>query len=87
MSWAIEFTKASRKQFEALSSADRTRIARFLTDRVAAHPVPRRLAKHLVGEVDLWRFRVGDFRIIAQFEDDRLVILVIAIGHRREVYR
>jgi mRNA interferase RelE/StbE len=47
------------------------------------------LGKPLTGELlgDYWRYRVGDYRIVVEFHDDRLEILVIKIGHRREVYR
>jgi mRNA interferase RelE/StbE len=60
----------------------------FLEERAASHENPRTLAKRLtVPDEELWRFRVGDFRIIARFIDQKLEILVIAVGHRREVYR
>ncbi len=87
MNWTIEFTKSSRKQLEAIGAPDRARIAAFLRERVASHTDPRQLAKKLVGERDLWRFRVGDYRLITSIEDGRCVVLVIAIGHRREIYR
>ncbi len=87
MSWGIEFTKPARRQFEALGASERKRIAAFLSGRVANHPEPKALAKRLVGQEDLWRFRVGDYRVIVRFEDDRLVVLVVAIGHRGAVYR
>nr|WP_245454983.1 type II toxin-antitoxin system RelE/ParE family toxin [Mesorhizobium sp. M9A.F.Ca.ET.002.03.1.2] len=58
------------------------------TKEFSAHPNPRALAKRLTGtKEEAWRFRVGDYRIIAQFQDSRLVVLVVEIGNRREVYR
>jgi mRNA interferase RelE/StbE len=87
MNWGIEFTRPARRQFEALGASERKRIAVFLSDRVANHPEPKALARRLVGQEELWRFRVGDYRIIVRFEDDRLVVLVVAIGHRATVYR
>lgn len=86
--WAVEFTSRSRKQFAALPKATRARIMAFLEDRAAKRDNPRLLAKRLVGVADeVWRFRVGDFRILARFEDDRMIILVVEVGDRREVYR
>lgn len=88
MSWTIEFTARSRKDLRGIGVGDRRRIIAFLEERVASHPEPRTLAKKLVAtDMELWRFRVGDYRIVSKFEDDRLVILVVTIGHRREVYK
>jgi mRNA interferase RelE/StbE len=88
MIWTIEFTSKARKDIARLTVRDQRRIADFLTLRVAAHENPRMLAKRLVGAKDeRWRFRVGDFRIIARFENAIMTILVIEIGNRREIYR
>ena len=67
----------------------RHRIRRYLEERLASLDDPRQLGAPLRGTqfADLWRFRVGDYRIIARLEHDRLVILVLAVAHRREVYR
>jgi mRNA interferase RelE/StbE len=88
MSWRIEFTPRAEKDLERLSTKDERRILEFLRNRVAVHPDPRALAKRLKGyESDVWRFRVGDYRIVTRFIDSRLVVLVIEVGNRREVYR
>ena len=65
------------------------RIVAFLRERVAGEEDPRRLGEPLKGSRfgALWRYRVGDHRVIATIEDDALRILVVQIGHRREVYR
>jgi mRNA interferase RelE/StbE len=86
--WTIEFTSNARKQLKRLALTDQRRITDFLLERAASHENPRALAKRLtVPDDELWRFRVGDFRIIARFIDQRLEITVISVGHRREVYR
>ncbi|MER8609947.1 type II toxin-antitoxin system RelE/ParE family toxin [Mesorhizobium sp. M0435] len=72
---------------EGLSPKDQRRVLEFLYQRVSAHPNPRALAKRLTGTKEAWRFRVGDYRIIAQFQDSRLVVLIVEIGKRREIYR
>ena len=86
--WTIEFTPTARNQLKRLALTDQRRITDFLLERAASRENPRSLAKRLTipGE-ELWRFRVGDFRIIARFVDQKLEITVISVGHRREVYR
>ena len=86
MAWTIEFEAPARKQFRKLGHAPAARIVAGLK-KIALLPDPRSRAKAMVDEWHgYYRFRFDDFRVIARFEDDRLVILVIAVGHRREVY-
>lgn len=88
MAWTIEVSKPARKQLDALDPLARARIIAYLETRVLTQPDPRELATRLVGEKSLnWRYRVGDYRIVVRFEDERLVILVVRVAHRREVYR
>ena len=72
-----------------LAKADALRIRRFLIERVASPGNPRELGRPLRGSrfVGVWRYRVGDFRVLCQIDDQRVVVLVIGVGHRREVYR
>ena len=86
--WTIEFTARARRDLKRLAMTDQRRITDFLAERAASRENPRALAKRLtVPDEELWRFRVGDFRIIARFVDQKLEITVISVGHRREVYR
>lgn len=87
MTWSVEFTPRARKDLQKLPIKDQRRIADFLRKRVLRYPNPRLLAKRLIDANELWRFRVGDYRIIVQFQDARLIIMVIEVGNRREVYR
>jgi mRNA interferase RelE/StbE len=67
--------------------ADATLILRYLRERIANCDDPRRFGKALShNKADLWRYRVGDYRIICEIQDRKLVVLVIAVGHRREIY-
>jgi mRNA interferase RelE/StbE len=67
---------------------ERKRIRDFLDGKVAELDDPRSLGKPLSGSFSgLWRYRVGDYRVIASIEDCCLRILVVKIGHRKEVYR
>jgi mRNA interferase RelE/StbE len=86
--WRVEFLPRARRRLTKLAEGDRIRILRFLSERVALAENPRRIGQALKGPpLGLWRYRVGDFRIIVQIEDQRITVLVLDIGNRREVYR
>lgn len=87
--WRIEYAESVRKSVRKLDRPVQHRIRRFLEERLAQIDDPRSLGTPLQGAAfaDLWRYRVGDFRIIARIEDAEIRILVVRIGHRREVYR
>ncbi|WP_442583031.1 type II toxin-antitoxin system RelE family toxin [Mesorhizobium sp. ASY16-5R] len=88
MTWRVEIAPRAERQLAKLSKGDAQRILAYLFERVAGHPDPHSLAKRLAGQDEqLWRFRVGDYRLIAKFLGDRLVILIVEIGNRREIYR
>ena len=89
MAWTIEFADTAQRQFQKLDKSIANRIARFLRKRVALLPNPRSIGQALKGERfgELWKYRVGDYRLIAKIEDERLIILVVQVGHRREIYR
>ena len=89
MAWTIDITEAADKILRKISTSDAKRIAGFLYHRVTALENPRQLGQALQGSKlgDLWRYRVGDFRILCKIQDSRLVVLVIEIGHRRDIYR
>ena len=65
------------------------RILKFVRERVAKLENPRSLGKPLQGSRlgEFWRYRVGDYRLICKIEDDRLLVLVLRSGHRKEIYR
>ncbi|EGL64626.1 hypothetical protein AGRO_2836 [Agrobacterium sp. ATCC 31749] len=87
--WRIEFQRNAVKQLGKLTKSDANRIVSFLTDRVAQDDNPRRAGAALQGSElgNFWRYRVGDYRIICDIQDHKLVVLVVEIGHRREIYR
>jgi mRNA interferase RelE/StbE len=63
------------------------RILKYLKERLATTQNPRRFGKPLTGDLkSLWRYRVGDFRLVCDVREDRLVVLVLRVGHRRNVY-
>lgn len=89
MAWTIEITDDAERSLRKIGSVDSKRIVDFLYRRVLALDHPRQLGQALQGSRlgELWRYRVGDFRVLCKIHDKRLVILVVEIGHRREIYR
>ena len=85
--WTVEFDDRARRELRKLDSKVQKDILRFLRERVAGSPDPRQFGKPLrLNLAGLWRYRVGDYRLICRLEEDRLIVLVIKVGHRREVY-
>lgn len=88
MTWRIEILEPAIRDLRKLGRQDAGRIQKFLHERLAKLEDPRAIGAALRGERgEFWKYRVGDFRIIARIEDHRLLIVVVPIGHRREVYR
>jgi mRNA interferase RelE/StbE len=79
----------SSRELDKLDPQSAGRILRFLRDRVAALDDPRSVGQALKGDRlgEFWRYRIGDYRVIARIEDAGALILVLRIAHRREVYR
>ena len=85
-SWKAEFTPEARRQFERLDRSVQRRIQTYLNENVLAGD-PRRFGRALRGNLSgLWRYRVGDFRLIAKLEDAILTIVIIKTGHRSVIY-
>jgi len=79
--------KAPKKELARLDRQEARRIVKFLRERIAPGEDPRHSGKPLKGSLEgLWRYRVGNYRIVARIEDDRLLVLVVKIGHRQKVY-
>ncbi|BCX90003.1 mRNA interferase RelE/StbE (plasmid) [Methylomarinovum tepidoasis] len=88
MAGRIEYARAARKDVENLDPQVARRIREFLEQRLANLDDPRSIGKPLHGSRlgTFWRYRVGDWRIVASIEEDKVLVLVVRIGHRREVY-
>jgi mRNA interferase RelE/StbE len=85
--WRVEFDAAAARDLRKLGATAQGAILRYLRQRIATSEDPRRFGKPLTGDLKgLWRYRVGDYRIVAAIEDDRFVVLVVTVGHRRRVY-
>jgi len=89
LAWKIELDPKAERDLSRLDRQVATRIARFLSQRVANLDDPRSIGDALQEPKlgGLWRYRVGDYRIVCNIQDQRLVILALRIAHRREVYR
>jgi mRNA interferase RelE/StbE len=88
LAWTIEYAETAKKQLRKLDKAVARRIADFMDERIASGDDPRRLGKALKGSLgDLWCYRMGDHRIFCDIHDGVLVVLVLQIENRREVYR
>ena len=85
MSYAVSFLPAARRHFLGLPASLRSRLQKHI-DALEDNPRPPGVKK-LKGQRDHWRIRVGDWRIIYTIEDRELIVLVLRIGNRREVYR
>lgn len=86
--WSISFEPRAEKDLQRLSSVDRGRVLRYLAERVAPLDDPRTLGKALTANfAGAWRYRVGDLRIIVRIEFDVLVVVVIGVGGRGNIYR
>jgi mRNA interferase RelE/StbE len=88
MAWTIELSPGAKRDIDKLDRQHAKRILRFLFDRLAGLEDPRGLGEPMVGPQygEFWRYRVGDYRIIAKIENERFLV-VVKVGHRREVYR
>jgi mRNA interferase RelE/StbE len=89
MASTIEFSPAAQKELKKLDSQTARRILKFLHERIAPLDNPRLIGEALTGPElgRYWKYRVGDWRIIAEIQDQTLRIIVVRIGNRREVYR
>lgn len=86
MVWTIKFNKKSEKELSKLDKQTQIKITSFLL-KLEKSSNPRESGKALKGKLcHFWRFRVGNYRIISQIKDEEVTILVLAIGHRKEVY-
>ena len=88
MAWTIEYSKLAERQLKKLPKDVENRIRTFMAERVSPRPDPLVLGKRLSGPYEnRIRFRVGDYRVICSPRKQILLILVVEVAHRREVYR
>lgn len=85
MTWQIKWQDSALKQLRSLDKPIQGRILKYLKERVIESP--KDFGPELIGDkLGLWRYRVGDYRIICQLQNEKLIVLVVSVGHRKEVY-
>ena len=89
MAWRIELSALGQKNIRQLDTQNRQRVLKFLSERIAMLEDPRSLGEALKGSKlgNFWKYRIGDYRIIADIQDGAVCILVVRVGNRRDVYR
>ncbi|MCP4044733.1 MAG: type II toxin-antitoxin system RelE/ParE family toxin [Gammaproteobacteria bacterium] len=88
MAWKIKFDSRVEKSLKKLDRKQLQRIRQFLDKRIANSDNPRQFGKALTGELSsYWRYRVGNYRILCEIQDQEIIILVIEIDHRSRIYR
>ena len=87
MRWSYSFDERALRELQKLDRQAQRDIVAYLDKRIAGPGDPRRFGKPLRAELaGLWRYRVRDYRLICQIQDQRLLVLVVSVGHRKNVY-
>ena len=87
MAWTVEIDSAALKDLKKLAKPEQKKLLKAI-HRIACLPTPRSSGKPLKGQFGgLWRYRMGNYRIICKIDDSILLILVIAVGHRKDIYK
>jgi mRNA interferase RelE/StbE len=87
MTWKIEFDNRARKELRKFDAETQSRILKWLRQTIATVDNPRRTGKALKGRLrGLWRYRVGNYRLICQIQDEHVMVLVVRVSHRGSVY-
>ena len=88
MAWQIEFDSEAENDLKKINREMQRRILRYLRERIATGKDPRRFGAPLRRELSgLWKYRLGDYRIICRIEDKKVVVYVIRVGHRKDIYK
>ena len=87
MTWIVEFDDSATKELRKLDRQAQQEILRYFRERIATNEDPRRFGKPLSHDLTgLWRYRVRNYRMICNIEDDKLTVLVVRAGHRKHMY-
>ncbi len=87
LTWTVEFDEAAAKELRKLDKQVQRKILAYFRERIAIDQNPRRFGKPLSRElVGLWRYRLDDYRMICNIEDNKLIVLVVRVAHRKDAY-
>lgn len=85
--WRIEYDEQAARELAKLDRQAAKRIKKYLDERIATNDDPRRFGEALMENLaGLWKYRIGDFRVIAEIQEHQVVVLIVRIGHRSKVY-
>ena len=88
MTWIVEFENSARKEFKKLDFQAQKKILRFLRERITTDEDLRRFGEQLKGNwTSFWKYRIGDYRVICDIQDERLLVLVVRVRHRSKAYQ
>ncbi|MDA3896621.1 MAG: type II toxin-antitoxin system RelE/ParE family toxin [Desulfobacteraceae bacterium] len=88
MAWTVEISNVAERQIRKLDRPLQKRLLDWLHDRIQDCKDPRHFGEPLKGShAGLWRYRIGDFRVLCEIQDENIIVLILAIGHRREIYK
>lgn len=87
--WKIEISESAKKELKKIDKSISKKIIKWLEERISSGAHPRLWGLKLKGDElgDMWRYRVGDYRVLCLIKDNIITIEVISIGHRKEVYK
>jgi len=87
MAWKVEFENQARKELKKVDPQQAKQIVKYLFERIAGDNDPYRFGESLKYDLSgLWKYRIGDYRVICHIESDKMIVLVVRIGHRKGVY-
>ena len=86
--WKVKFSPTADKQFEKLDPSIRRSINRYIFHNLVTEENPKRFGKALTGNLkEFWRYRIGDYRLVCEIQENNLTIIAIKVSHRRDVYK
>ena len=87
MVWSVEWDEAALRDIKSLHKQIQERVFDYIDERILPAEHPRQFGKGLsANKSGLWRYRVGDYRILCNLIDDKSIIQILAVGHRKDVY-
>jgi mRNA interferase RelE/StbE len=84
--WQVSFDPAAEKQFSKLGKTAQQDIEKYIAKHLESTEDPRRFGKPYLSIKGAWRYRIGDYRLVCSIQNQQLLVLVIKVGHRRNVY-